>query len=103
MSIEEDIKELFEQCVNVSKEFVVKTGEKAKDLGERSMLMLDIKQTESKIQKLMCKLGEEVYRAFMEKEIAVIQYDDFIVERILKEIAVQKESLNKMKTELLDR
>jgi len=100
MSFEEEIKDLFEQCYSASKEFVIKTGEKAKDLGERGMLMIDIKQTEAKIQKLMCRLGEEAYRALVEYDMPAIQRDDPVIEKLLVEISSQREILEKLKSDM---
>jgi hypothetical protein len=86
MTFSERMKELLDQGAQVSKEFAIKAGEKAQDwgekgfqaskefaskagvkaqeLGERGVLLLEIKQFERQAQKLMARLGNEVYNTF---------------------------------------
>ena len=99
MAFSDEMKDMFDQFVNSSKEFIEKTGEKAKDMGERGMTMIDIKKTEKKIQQLHCKLGEEVLRAFVDHDVEKIGRDDPVLEKILAEIALLNESLEKLKSQ----
>ena len=102
MAFEEEVKDLFDQFIESSKGFAIKTGEKAKEMGERGMLMIDIKKAESKIQKLHCRLGEEVLRAFVDHDVDTIKRDDPVLEKILAEIALLSDSLDRMKAEQIE-
>ena len=64
MAFSERMKELFDQGLAASKDFALKAGGKAQELGERGVLMLEIKQLENQAQKLINRLGNEAYRAF---------------------------------------
>ena len=57
MSFSEKMKEMLDQGVAASKEFAAKAGAKAQDLGERGVLMLEIKQLENQTEKLIGRLG----------------------------------------------
>ena len=100
MTFSERMKELWEQGVAVSKDFAVKAGEKAQELGERGVLMLEIKQLESQAQKLINRLGNEAYRVFVELEKETISTEDTPIKGILTEIAMVKESIEKKDAEL---
>ena len=100
MTFADEMKILLDQFAEASKDFALKTGEKAKEMGEHGMLLIDIKKTESKIQKLMFRLGGESYRGFIEHDLDHINRDDPIIEKILAEIAILQESINRMKAGL---
>ena len=100
MTFSEKMLDLLEQGAAATKEFAIKAGNKAQDLSERGMLMLEIKQLEGQSQKLISKLGLEVYKAFVEKGQATISKKTAKVEKLLAEIAVIKESIDKKEAEL---
>ena len=50
MTFSERMRDLLEQGWTVSKELAIKAGSKAQDLGERGILMLEIKQLEGQAQ-----------------------------------------------------
>ena len=93
-------KDLLDQGVTKSKELAVKAGAKAQDLGERGMLMLEIKQLESQAQKLIGRLGAEVYQAFSERGEEVVSKDSAAVKAILADITSTKESIESKESEL---
>jgi len=103
MTFSERMKELLDQGWSASKEFAVKAGAKAQDLGERGMLMLDIKQLEGQAQKLLARMGNEAYIAFTERDQSVIDRDKVEFKTILKELAVIKETIEKKENELKNR
>jgi len=100
MTFSERMKELLEQGVAASKEFAVKAGAKAQDLGERGILMLEIKQLEGQAQKLIGRLGNTVYRSFVDENIAEISRDSSEISGILGEIARVRETIEKKEAEL---
>jgi len=103
MTFGERMKEIMEQGLAVSKEFAIKAGAKAQDLGERGILMLEIKQLEGQAQKLLTRMGNDAYIAFTEKDQNTIARDQFEFKTTLKEIALVKEAIEKKETELKDR
>jgi hypothetical protein len=94
------MKGLLDQGVAVSKDFAIKAGAKAQDLGERGVLMLEIKQLESQAQKLINRLGNEAYQVFAEQNMKSISADDTPFKGILTELALVRESIEKKDAEL---
>jgi len=97
------MKELLDQGWAASKDFAIKAGEKAQDLGERGILMWDIKQLESQAQKLISRLGNETYIAFTEHNQESIDRSAVEFKTILEEIALVKEQIEKKESELKNR
>jgi hypothetical protein len=93
------MKELLDQGMAASKEFAVKAGAKAQDLGERGVLMLEVKQLEGQAKKLMGRLGTEVYRVF-EEGASTLNFDDPEVNALFREISSVKEALEKKEQEI---
>ena len=103
MTFSDRMKELFEQGWTASKDFAVKAGEKAQDLGERGILMWDIKQLEGQAQKLISRLGSEAYKAFTEHNQTSIEREAIEFRTILEELAVVKEQIEKKDADLKGR
>ena len=99
----ERMKELLDQGVSVSKELAIKASAKAQDLGERGVLMVEIRQLESQAQKLIGRLGTEAYQTFTERGEAALSADSAPVKTILKEVAAARESIEKKEAELKER
>jgi hypothetical protein len=122
MTFSERMKELLDQGVATSKEFAARAGEKAqnwgekgylvsKDLatkagakaqefGERGVLTLEIKQLESQAEKLVARLGTEVYRAFVEERRETLSVGDAPFAGTLTEIAEIRKNIEEKETEL---
>jgi hypothetical protein len=92
-----------EKGYKASKDFVAKAGAKAQDLGERGVLMVEIKQLEGQAQRLISRLGNETYHAFVEKGAKSVTACTPAVKKILAEIAVIKDSIEKKDAELKNR
>jgi len=103
LTFSERMKELLEQGVAASKDFALKAGAKAQDLGERGILILEVKQLEGQAQKLLSRLGNEVYRAFAEREQDSVSKDMPEIERIMTEIAKVRDAIDQKETELRNR
>jgi hypothetical protein len=103
MTFIERMKELLDQGVTASKDFAVKAGAKAQDLGERGVLMVEIKQLESQAQKLIGRLGTEAYQCFAERGEQSLSADSAPVKTILSDIAAARESIEKKDAELKSR
>jgi hypothetical protein len=103
MTFGERMKELMEQGLAASKEFVIKAGAKAQDLGERGILMLEIKQLENQAQKLIARMGNDAYIAFTEKDQSVIEREQAEFKNTLREIAMIRDAIEKKERELRER
>jgi len=103
MTFGERMKELMDQGLAASKEFVIKAGAKAQDLGERGILMLEIKQLEGQAQKLIARMGNDAYIAFTEKDQSVIEREQAVFKNTLTEIAMIREAIEKKEKELRER
>jgi len=103
MTFSERMRDLLEQGWSASKELAVKAGAKAQDLGERGILMLDIKQLEGQAQKLLTRLGNETFIAFSERNQNTIERDDVVFRTLLDELFLIKEQIDKKEKELKSR
>ena len=103
MTFSERMKELLDQGVEATKEFALKAGAKAQDLGERGILMLEIKQLEGQAQKLMGRLGNEAYRAFVERNQDTFDKNAPEAQSLLADIAKVREAIEQKETDLRNR
>ncbi|MDR0377551.1 MAG: hypothetical protein LBH70_07135 [Spirochaetaceae bacterium] len=99
----EKAQDLGERGINVSRDFVNKAGAKAQDLGERGVLMLEIKQLEGQAQRLISRLGAEVYKAFAERGESSVSSDVPVIQSLLAELAVLKLGIEKREAEIRSR
>jgi len=100
MTFSERMREMLDQGVAASKELAAKAGAKAQDLGERSVLMLEIKQLESQAQKLVGRLGAEAYQTFTERGEETLSRESLAVKALLVDIAGIRESIERKEAEL---
>ena len=100
MTFSERMRELFDQGLTASKEFALKAGEKAQELGERGVLMLEIKQLENQAQKIINRLGSEVYRRFAEQGETSVSSDTTPIKGYLTELSLLRDSIEKKDEEL---
>jgi hypothetical protein len=103
MTFSERMKDLLDQGVAASKELALKAGAKAQDLGERGILMLEVKQLEGQAQKLMGRLGNEAYKAFAERGQDTLDKNTPEVTTLLGEIANVRDNIEQKETELRNR
>jgi hypothetical protein len=121
MTFSERMKELLEQGAQVSKEFAAKAGEKAQDwsekgyqaskefaakagvkaqeLGERGVLLLEVKQLEWQAQKLMTRLGTEVYNCF-DAGADMVSPEIPAIKGVLTELASVRAAIEKREQDL---
>jgi hypothetical protein len=103
MDIGNKIMDILDQGITASKEFAVKAESKTRDLGEQGVLLLEIKQLEARHRKLITRMGEETYRAFVERNEGSVGRDTPEIAVILAEFNDIREILEKKKTELKNR
>jgi hypothetical protein len=95
--------ELLDQGIAATKDFALRAGAKAQDLGERGVLMVDIKQLEIKAEKLLARLGNETYVAFAEQNQESISRDTPEIAAILAELARIRNEIDQKEMELRNR
>ena len=100
MTFGDRMKEFMGQGLQVSKDFMTKAGAKAQDLGEKGVLHLEIKQLEGQAQRLIAKLGAEVYSDFTEKGVATVSAEDPAVKALIAELEDIKVGIDKREAEL---
>ena len=103
MAFIDRMKELLDQGVTASKDLASKAGAKAQDLGERGVLMLEIRQLESQAQKLIGRLGAEAYQSFTERGEETISAESAPIKALLSEISAARESIENKEAELQSR
>ena len=103
MAFTDRMRELLDQGVAVSKDFAAKAGAKAQDLGERGVMMFEIRQLEGQAQKLIGRLGAEAYQAFTERGEQTLSADSAPVKTILDEIATARDAIEHKEAELKNR
>ena len=103
MAFIDRMKELLEQGVTASKDFALKAGAKAQDLGERGVMMVEIRQLESQAQKLIGRLGAEAYQAFTERGETSISAKSAPINALLADIAKAREAIEAKEAELESR
>lgn len=100
MTFSERMKEALDQGLAASKDIAAKAGAKAQNLGGQGVLMLEIKQLEGQAQKLLTRMGTEMYIAFTERGKDTIDKEEVIFKSILEELALLKDSIEKKEAEL---
>jgi len=103
MTFSERMTELLDQGIAATKDFALKAGAKAQDLGERGVLMVDIKQSEMKAQKLLVRLGNETYRAFAERNMESLNRDAPEIAVIMAELGRLRDTIDQKEAELRNR
>jgi len=103
MTFSERMMELLDQGIAATKDFALKAGAMAQDLGERGILMIDIKQLEMKAQKLLTRLGNETYAAFAERNQESIGRDAPEISAIMAELAKLRNEIEQKEEELRNR
>jgi hypothetical protein len=99
MTFAEKMKDMIDRGVDASRDLAKKASEKAKELGAKGVLKLEIAQLESQAGKLVAKLGAEVYTSLVERGAANVSRDDPAVAGALKEIEGLRDSIEKKEKE----
>lgn len=103
MAFTERMKEMFDQGLTASKGLASKAGAKAQELGEIGVLKFEIMQLEGQAQKLIGRLGSEVYKRLAEQAAPSVSAEDPAVQALLSDISGVRESIEKRESELRSR
>ncbi len=97
------MKNYLDRGVEVSKDALVKAGEKVQDFGDKSVNRIEISQLEGKIQKEILKLGNYAYSSFTKENCTSFSTEDENVQQILKEIALLNKEIEQKKALLKEK
>jgi hypothetical protein len=100
MAFSDTMKEILDQGVAASKEFAAKAGAKTRDLGEKGVLLIDIKRLEFQVGRLVNNLGREAYMALVEQNQDSVDKNAPAVASILAELAQVREEMERKEAEL---
>ncbi|MDR0553662.1 MAG: hypothetical protein LBG76_02535 [Treponema sp.] len=100
MAFTDRMKDLFDQGLTASKGLASKAGAKAQELGEMGVLKFEVMQLEGQAQKLIGRLGNEVYNAFADQGAESISAESPEIKRLLEEIAGVRSAIEKREAEL---
>jgi hypothetical protein len=92
--------DLGSSALQASKELINKAGDKAQDLGEKGKLLLEVKQLESKAQKLIAQLGAEVYETLAEQKLASVNQETPVIKEIFEQLDVIQKEIDKKEAEI---
>jgi hypothetical protein len=99
MTFAEKMKDMIDKGVVASRDLAKKASEKAKELGAKGVLKLEIAQLEAQAEKLVAKLGAEVYTSLVERKAASVSRDDAAVAAAVKEIESLRAAIEKKEKE----
>lgn len=102
MNFSERMQEIINKGVATSKDLLGKAGAKAKELGAMGVLRIEILQLQSHAEKLIAKLGNEVYMALADKDQTSVSRDAAPFSGLLKEIEELREKIEKKEKEFRD-
>ena len=94
------MKQTLDKSVEVSKDFLGKAGDAAKDLGEKGVLRLEIRELEGRAKKEFSKLGQLTYQTFVKEEKASITSKNQELTAILEEIRHIEAEIDKREEQL---
>jgi len=86
MTFGEKARGVFNRGVSASRDLTKKARGKAKELSAMGVVKLEIMQLESHVEKLIAKLGNEVYMTLVDKNHATVSRETPSIRRILNEI-----------------
>lgn len=103
MAFMEKMKDVFDKGVKVSKEALSKAGDAVQDFGDKSVIRIEIKQLESKLDKEYESLGTQVHSFFQNNKEDTLSYNNAQIsgvineiDRLLAQIADRKEALRQL-------
>jgi hypothetical protein len=93
MAFSDKMRDLIDKGMAASKDLARKAGEKAKELGAKGALKLEIMQQQSHAEKLIAKLGNEVYSTLVEKDQATVSRNTPAIRDVLQEIEKVRDTI----------
>lgn len=102
MAFMDKVKDFMDKSVEVSKSALTKAGEAVQDFGDKSVIRIDIKKLESKLEKLINELGSYVFDKFNSENADSVYASEEKIASIIKNINEVKNQIAS-KTEELEK
>lgn len=102
MAFVDKVKDFMDKGVEVSKTALTKAGEAVQDFSEKSVIRIDIKKLESKLEKLINELGSYVFDKFNSENSESVYASEEKIASIIKNINEVKNQIAS-KTEELEK
>ena len=102
MAFMDKVKDFMDKSVEVSKTAITKAGDAVQDFSEKSVIRIDIKKLESKLEKLICELGSYVFDKFNSENAESVYASEEKIALIIKNINEVKNQIAS-KTEELEK
>lgn len=102
MAFVDKVKDFMDKGVEVSKTALTKAGEAVQDFSEKSVIRIDIKKLESKLEKLINELGSYVFDKFNSENAESVYASEEKIASIIKNINEVKSQIAS-KTEELEK
>ncbi|NLM00721.1 MAG: hypothetical protein GX220_04630 [Treponema sp.] len=96
----EKMKSFFDKSVEVSKDALSKTGKAVQEFSDKSIVRIEIKQLENKIQKEYVELGSKVFSFFNSDKQGKLSIDDDFISSAVKKIVHYNEEIERRNVEL---
>lgn len=103
MDIMDRIRNAIEKGIEVSKDFVSKASEGARDLGEQGVLRIEILQLEAELKSVFSKLGSATYETLVVQDQDSIGRDDEKIQSLLSEIRALEKDIELREERLKDK
>ncbi|MBR5866798.1 MAG: hypothetical protein IKZ04_02695 [Spirochaetaceae bacterium] len=100
MAFLEKMKEYFDKGIEVSKDAITKASGAVQDFGDKSVVKIEIKQLESKLNKEYISLGNQVYNLYLQNKDEPLSYDNAYVSGVLAEITRLTQEIEARKNSL---
>ena len=100
MGFLERMQDTIGQGLKTSRDLFGKAKDKAKDLGEKGVIMLELKQLDNQAEKLLAKLGSAVYRILVVEEHNTVSRSTSEVKELLSDIAEVRKRIEDKEVQL---
>ena len=94
MAFMDKVKDFMDKGVEVSKTALTKAGEAVQDFSEKSVIRIDIKKLESKLEKLINELGSYVFDKFNSENADSVYASEEKIASIIKNINEVKNQID---------
>ena len=102
MGFKERMQETIGQGLKTSRELFAKAREKAKDLGEKGVLRLELSQLDNQAEKLFAKLGTAAYHVLVEEGHNTVSPNTPEIKEILSEISELRKRIEEKENQMKD-
>lgn len=102
MDFRERVQETLNKGLKSSRELFDRARDKAKDLGEKSVIRIELTQLDSQVEKLFAKLGAAVYKRLIDEQHQTVSALSPEVKELLAELADVRARIEEKERQLKD-